>query len=193
MSTRLERQYFEDLYARDADPWDFATSAYERGKYARTLDALGERRFGRALEIGCSIGVFTTLLAPRCEELVAVDVAEPAVVATRARLSTAYNVRVERRTLPEGLPAGPWDLIVASEVLYYWDRGLLLASLPRLEMALATGGSLLAVHWRPPTRTYPLGGDEVHDLLRASTTLAHGLSETEPRYRLDRFDKRPDP
>ena len=32
--------YFEQLYASDPDPWRFATSDYERDKYAATLDAL---------------------------------------------------------------------------------------------------------------------------------------------------------
>ena len=32
--------YFERLYARDPDPWRFATSEYERDKYAATLAAL---------------------------------------------------------------------------------------------------------------------------------------------------------
>ena len=49
--------YFEALYAADEDPWDFTTSAYERAKYDRTVAALGDRRFARGLEVGCSIGV----------------------------------------------------------------------------------------------------------------------------------------
>jgi SAM-dependent methyltransferase len=81
--------------------------------------------------------------------------------------------------LPEELPAGPFDLIVCSEVLYYWSRDLLLAALPPMVAALAPGGSLLAVHWRPGTRTYPLLGDEVHDLLAEHLgRLDHALSRT---------------
>lgn len=189
MTTRLSRDYFEQLYARDEDPWRFASSAYERAKYEHTLASLGERHFTRALEVGCSIGVFTALLAERCEDLLAVDVAAAAVRRARERLVARPHVRVQRRTLPEQLPTGPFDLIVCSEVLYYWDRALLLDALPALSGALAPGGSLLAVHWRPPTRTYPLRGDEVHDLLCEHLALRHGLSYREPRYRLDRFDK----
>ena len=55
--------------------------------------------------------------------------------------------------------------------------------------ALAPGGSLLAVHWRPETRTYPLLGDEVHDLLAERLgRLDHALSRTAREYRLDRWD-----
>ena len=36
----LGRDYFDALYAGKPDPWDLATSDYERGKYADTLAAL---------------------------------------------------------------------------------------------------------------------------------------------------------
>ena len=57
--------YFEALYASSPDPWHFATSDYERRKYAKTLDAIGHVA-GEAFEIGCSIGIFTRALAARC-------------------------------------------------------------------------------------------------------------------------------
>ena len=132
---------------------------------------LGERRFRRALEAGASIGVFTEMLADRCDELLAVDVSERAVAAARRRLSGRGHVRVERRTLPEEMPDGPFDLIVASEVLYYFPREEMLAVLRSFERELAPGGSLLAVHWRRETKTYPLQGDEVHELLAQNTRL----------------------
>ena len=190
MSERLDRAYFEELYAGSGDPWNFETSDYEREKYRRTLGALGNGRFRRALEAGASIGVFTQMLAGRCDELLAVDVSERAVAAARERLRGLEHVRVERRTLPEEMPAGPFDLIVASEVLYYFPRGEMLAMLDGFEGVLAPGGTLLAVHWRRETRTYPLQGDEVHELLAANTSLDLTESVVEPDYRLDLFEDR---
>jgi predicted TPR repeat methyltransferase len=185
---RLGREYFEGLYAESGDPWDFETSEYERNKYGRTLEVLGERRFRRALEAGASIGVFTVMLADHCEELLAVDVSERAVAAARERLSGRRNVRVERRTLPEEMPDGPFDLIVASEVLYYFTREDLIAALEAFERELARRGALLAVHWRRETRTYPLQGDEVHELLMEHTRLQTSETIVEPDYRLDLFE-----
>lgn len=190
MSRRLDREYFEELYATSSDPWDFETSEYEREKYLRTLGVLGDRRFHRAMEAGASIGVFTQMLAGRCDELLAVDVSEKAVVAARQRLKGLDHVRVERRTLPEEMPEGPFDLILASEVLYYFPREEMLAMLHGFESILAPGGALLAVHWRRETRTYPLQGDEVHELLAAHTSLALTESVAEPDYRLDLFEDR---
>ena len=169
MSGRLDREYFEGLYAASGDPWNFETSDYEREKYRRTIEVLGDRRFRRALEAGASIGVFTEMLAGRCDALLAVDVSEKAVAAARERLAGLDRVRVERRTLPE-------------EMLQMLDR---------FEAALAPGGALLAVHWRRETRTYPLQGDEVHELLAANTRLTPTESVAEPDYRLDLFEDHP--
>ncbi len=188
MKGRLGREYFEGLYAESGDPWNFETSEYERKKYERTLEVLGGRRFGRALEAGASIGVFTEMLADRCDELLAVDVSERAVSAARERLSGRGRVRVERRTLPEEMPDGPFDLIVASEVMYYFTREEMLAALEAFERELAQGGALLAVHWRRETRTYPLQGDEVHELLMEHTRLQNNKSIVGQDYRLDLFE-----
>lgn len=189
---RLPACYFDELYAARQDPWAFESSRYERDKYEATLAALGppERRFTRAFEAGCSIGVFTELLAPRCHELLAVDLSPLAVDRARARLDGQHNVRIERSALPEELPAGPFDLVVCSEILYYWSADLLVDVMDDLRGLLARGGSLVAVHWRPSTRDYPQRGDEVHDLLQdALGDLVHAASVTEPRYRLDRWDR----
>ena len=191
MNERLGREYFEALYAESGDPWGFETSEYERKKYERTLEVLGDRRFYRALEAGASIGVFTEILADRCEELLAVDVSERAVAAARERLSGRGHVRVERRTLPEEMPDGPFDLIVASEVLYYFTREEMLAALRAFERELAPRGALLAVHWRRETKTYPLQGDEVHELLMQHTRLHNKRTIIEPDYRLDLFEDVP--
>jgi predicted TPR repeat methyltransferase len=188
LNERLGREYFEGLYAESEDPWNFEASEYEQNKYARTLAVLGERTFRRALEAGASIGVFTELLADRCDELLAVDVSEQAVAAARRRLSGRGHVRVERRTLPEEMPDGPFDLIVASEVLYYFPREEMLTVLRGFERELARGGILLAVHWRRKTETYPLQGDEVHDLLVEHTRLLNRETIIEPDYRLDLFE-----
>jgi predicted TPR repeat methyltransferase len=188
LSERLGREYFEGLYAESEDPWDFEVSEYEHNKYARTLAALGDRTFRRAFEAGASIGVFTEMLADRCDELLAVDVSERAVAVARRRLSGRVHVRVERRTLPEQMPDGPFDLIVASEVLYYFPREEMLTVLRGFEHELAPGGVLLAVHWRRKTETYPLQGDEVHELLVEHTRLLNKETIVEPDYRLDLFE-----
>ena len=188
MRPRVPAAEFDRLYAADPDPWGFATSPYEREKYDATVLALGGRRYRRGLELGCSIGVLTARLAAHCDLLLAVDVAEAALAQARGRLAALPHVRVARREIPEELPDGPFDLIVASEVLYYLDAPALEAAVEAVAAALEPGGSLLAVHWRPATRTYPQGGDDVHARLAALGWPA-GVTARTPRYALDRFDR----
>ena len=188
MRPRVAPEFFERLYAGDRDPWSFETSPYERAKYAATIQALPARPISNALEIGCSIGVLTQQLAARADHVLGVDVSDEALRTARAR--EIPNATFERRELPEEMPHGPFDLIVASEVLYYWDAPLLARGWRALREALAPGGSILAVHWRGPVRHYPQGGDAVHDAIGADAEgLVHALSDRTDDYRLDRWDR----
>jgi SAM-dependent methyltransferase len=188
---RLDPASFEDLYRADEDPWGFATSPYEDAKYVRTVAALGDRRFTRGLELGCSIGVLTQRLAERCDRLIALDASPTAVARARERLGEREDVELAVAVIPEDLPAGPFDLIVASEILYYFAAPALGALLDALEARLALGGPLLAVHWRRPTRTYPLRGDGVHTLLRERPALRPVHTERTDDYVLDLLERRP--
>jgi hypothetical protein len=79
-------------------------------------------------------------------------------------------VTVERRRVPEEWPAGPFDLIVLSELAYYFDESDL-ARLVDVAVASAAGGATLAaVHWRRET-DYPLSGDQAHRLIAARLDL----------------------
>ncbi len=188
--TSTPPEHFETLYRADPDPWGFATSTYERAKYARTIRALGGRRYGRALELGCSIGVMTQALSALCDELVACDAAPTAVAAARERVAGRSGVEVVEAVLPDDLPNGPWDLVVASEVLYYLDEEGLDTLLQRLEDDLRPGGVFLAVHWTRATRTHPQQGDQVHEALLQRPAFARTLGERRDPYRLDRFTRR---
>ena len=96
----LSPAYFDALYAGDPDPWRFADSAYERAKYDATLAALTRPRYARAFEAGCSIGVLTRDLAPRCDALLAVDAAEAPLRQARARCAGLPQVAFRCLRLP---------------------------------------------------------------------------------------------
>ena len=68
-------EVFDRLYASNPDPWGFETSEYEQAKYADTLAQLDGRHFRSGLELGCSIGVLSRLLGPRCDRLLGLDAA----------------------------------------------------------------------------------------------------------------------
>jgi SAM-dependent methyltransferase len=181
---------FEARYRADADPWGYATSAYEQAKYAATLAACGPGPFARALELGGSIGVFSALLAPRCERLDTLDAAPTAVTAARERLTSHAGAQPRIGSIPEDLPAGPFDLVVASEVLYYLDGERLTATLARLAEVLVTGGRLVAVHWRPIGPERPLSAERLHRVLRSRSWLAPVAELHRPEYLLDVLERR---
>lgn len=138
--------YFEALYRADADPWNFATSGYERQKYQATLQALPQDRYGRALEIGCSIGVLTDMLASRVNTLLALDVDQTTLDRAAARNAHHSHVRLERRVVPADWPTGSFDLIVLSEVLYFLSPGDVIETAVLACTDLAPGGCIALVN-----------------------------------------------
>lgn len=187
MKPTLPRDYFDRLYQSDADPWNFATKAYEHQKYAATLDNLPRQHYQSALELGCSIGVLTQLLAPRANRLLSVDAAQIAVEAARARCAELANVTVHRATLPDEFPDGQFDLILMSEVGYYFALPDLERLSERVLNGLKSGGDLVLVHYLPDVPDYPLSGDAVHEFFAQQSALQHLSGVRAERYRLDCF------
>ncbi|WP_295629314.1 SAM-dependent methyltransferase [uncultured Corynebacterium sp.] len=181
----MKRDYFEDIYAEGPDPWGFETSAYERRKYDLTLAALPRRRYRRAVEPGCSIGVLTADLARRCD---AVEAWEP-IAAPRAAADarTPDHVTVRDAILgdAEPLPGPPVDLIVVSEVLYYLPADEITDAVGRLLDHAEPGADLVAVHWRHHIDGMDLDGDGVHATLAAMDRLEISGTWIEADFRID--------
>jgi predicted TPR repeat methyltransferase len=158
------RTYFESIYAANSDPWNFETSPYERRKYEATVAALPRRRYVSAFEPGCSIGVLSEMLAPRCQRLLATDIVTGALIRAAERLKEYRHVRIEEWAIPEEWPSGTFDLIVLSEVAYYFDESTLRKIMRHVVDATLTGAHVIGVHWRGET-DYPLSGDRTHELI----------------------------
>lgn len=178
----LGPDYFNGMYAAAPDPWSLRARWYEARKYAISTAMLPRRRYRDAFEPGCSVGVLTGLLAPRCDQLLSCDVAPAAVKAAAEHAARFPNVTVEQRAIPADWPPGRFDLIVLSEFLYYFAGADLDHVLGLAVAALRPGGTLLAVHWRHPVTEYPRTGDEVHAALGARAGLAEIASHTEPDF-----------
>ena len=164
--TAMSAYDFEARYRADPDPWGYRSSPYERIKYAATLEACGTGPFTCALELGGSIGVFSARLAPRCDALLTIDFSPSAVRAAQAELAPYPHARAILGRIPEDLPSGCFDLVVASEVLYYLDEQTLVATLAAIERRLRREARLVCVHWRTPGPERPVSADRVHALLR---------------------------
>jgi len=185
--------YFDDVYRANQDPWAFTSSPYERSKYIDTLASLSRPRYERAFEIGSSIGVLTAELAQRCGSLLSVDVSEAALAQARLRCAHLPQVELRRMQVPAEFPEGQFDLILLSEVGYYWAPADLARAAELMLAALPTGAQLQLVHWTPVVPDYPQTGDEVHDffLQKAAETglLTHRHGHRADKYRLDLFEK----
>jgi SAM-dependent methyltransferase len=168
----LDPDHFRERYDASPDPYGLAEHWYETRKYALTVALLPRERYGAAFEPGCSIGVLTAQLASRCDSLLACDAIPVAVSSARWRTAGLPGVRVEQRVVPREWPAQSFDLIVFSEILYYFDDADLDRLLGLGIDALRPDGHLLAVHWRHPAPDHPRAGDEVHEILAGNPGLA---------------------
>ena len=168
----LDPGYFQEVYANASDPYGLADRWYEARKYALSVALLPRQHYKKIFEPGCSVGVLTAQLAPRCDRLLACDAIPDAVAAARKRTAGLPGVLVEQRVLPDEWPSGTFDLIVFSELLYYFGDGDLDQLLRRGIHALRPDGQLLAVHWRHPAPDHPRTGDQVHELLAGHPGLA---------------------
>jgi predicted TPR repeat methyltransferase len=178
--------YFERLYSKDADPWKFATSRYELNKYEETIAVLGNRRFANAFEVGCSIGILTAMLAPRCDSLLAADVSEIALNRARRNCVGMDNVTFERMHIPREWPEKTIDMIVFSEVLYFLGPADILIAASKSMRSLTRHGLVVLVNWTGAT-DYPCGGDEAVEifLTRSIDVLKPTLQRRGEHYRID--------
>jgi SAM-dependent methyltransferase len=187
----LGTEFFEQLYQKNPDPWQFATSEYEAKKYATTLNALPRNLYQAGFEIGGSIGILTEKLARRCQSLLSVDVSQIAQAQAIDRCQQLANIKFELMSVPESFPTDSFDLIVLSEVGYYWSWEDLHKAQDLIIEGLRPQGHLLLVHWTADRGILSLTGDEVHDdfLKLVPDKLKRIKSLIEDKYRLDLFEK----
>jgi hypothetical protein len=180
---------FEALYRNDSDPWGYQSSEYEQRKYEATRAACGPGPFDCTLELGASIGVFSAMLVGRCRALITIDAAPTAVRDARARLSGAPTAEVLLGEIPEAIPVTSYDLVVASEILYYLPPPTLQATLACLAARMEPGARLVAVHWRPAGPERPFTAAEVHAQVRAQPWLTPLACSPTDDYLLDVLER----
>jgi SAM-dependent methyltransferase len=183
---------FEAKYLQSVDPWNFSGSRYERDRYEVTLRSLMRTRYRRAFEPACSIGVLTAALAERCDEVQAIDIAPSAAAAARKRCANFPGVTISCADLVAQCPKGPFDLIVFSELGYYFQEPQLRSIAESLSATLEAGGELIAVHWLGSSEDHLLQGDQVHAILNDALTrpCAWIKGARHPGFRLDTWRRK---
>lgn len=185
----LDAGYFDGIFGSDDDPWQLASSAYEAAKFDCTIAALGGRRYARALEVGCAQGVLTVRLAPLCASLLAIDISAAALDKARARAGNQFGITFRQMTFPKEQPDGQdYDLVMLSEVVYYWDDADLARCADWLRHGVAASGEVVLVHWLGTT-DYPQTGDEAVEKIWAHLSSGFRVEQANRTddYRLDRW------
>jgi len=147
--TRI-REHYERVWSA-GDAWNFETSAFERARYEFLVGLIADRRYGRAVEIGCGSGCFTSRLRGLADHVLALDVAAAAIERARGQPSVAGPGSAEfvvANAMDHDFAAGgPWDLIVLTETVYSlgWLYSLFDLGMFALDLreSLAAGGRLL--------------------------------------------------
>ncbi|MDO9352169.1 MAG: SAM-dependent methyltransferase [Solirubrobacteraceae bacterium] len=183
-------ELYERRFSTDPDPWGFETSPYEQAKRAATVEACEPRtRRRRTLELGAANGVLAEDLAAFSDEIFAIEAVEAAATLARDRLAGLPGAHVVHGLIPGDVPAGPYDLVVASEILYYLDQPSYTQTLAALPSWLGEGGRLVAVHWRPAGPERPRTAQDVHDDLRSLAALVPVAAHATDDYLLDILER----
>jgi SAM-dependent methyltransferase len=188
MTTNTTNQeFFDAKYRENDDPWAFASNDYEQKRYSEILYALDSRRYKRAFEPGCSIGILTARLASICEHVDAIEISPTAVTLARQHCAHLANVNICCGSLPKDVPVGTFDLVILSEIGYYFDRQELFQVGSDLAERLEHSGVLLAVHWLGHSADHLLDGDSVHEVLSHLGGLTLEYSKRHIGFRIDRW------
>lgn len=181
---------FDQKYSLNVDPWNYRTSWYEKRKYAQTIAALPRERYRNAFEPGCSIGELTKLLATRCDQLLSVDCSSIAVQYAQNATADLKNVQIKQSYLPEQVPEDIFDLIVASEILYYFSFKDLDYFLSTILGHLEPNGHFISVHWRARQVGYGYDGYNVHTFLTSIPQLIQIVHLDDDNFVLDVMERK---
>ena len=191
-SDAYSETYFDALYSDNSDPWQYQTRWYEKRKREMCLAVLPQAEYDNAIELGCGNGVFSELLARRCQALLSIDGNAQAVQLAKQRLGKSYHVRVIQGVIPhvllsledalvqayplsDGASANkpPFDLIIISEILYYLSPIDIDTVITWIKQNLAVGGTLLCCHWRYAIDGFAMTGETVHQRLHQAFNVAN--------------------
>jgi cyclopropane fatty-acyl-phospholipid synthase-like methyltransferase len=113
-------------FLRCNDPWKYETNPLEQARFLKQTELLdaarGDRPFQFGLEIGCAEGLYTEILAERCESLLVLDLSPTALARTQSRCGWSERVRFNAFDLRNEAIPGTFDLIVVAGVLEYFSR-----------------------------------------------------------------------
>lgn len=140
-----------EYFARNAARWDQIRSLYisEADVEAAIIEAAGEGTFRRMVDLGSGSGRMLTLLGPRVQSAIGLDLSQQMLNIARANVAEA-GLDCELRhgdIFATRLPSGSADLVIVHQVLHYLsDPAAAVAEAGRL---VEPGGRMLIVDFAP--------------------------------------------
>jgi len=127
LKTGERKHEFEAKYRKHGDYFGYRSNPYELEKYKRTLalmrlwrpDTAHNPAGMGALEIGCSVGVFTKMIAPEFARVTAVDIAKEALAIAATEVGSTGQVSYVQSDLLSLKLEQTFDVIFCAEVLMY--------------------------------------------------------------------------
>jgi ArsR family transcriptional regulator len=141
-----------EYFARNAARWDEIRSLYvsETAVEGAILEAAGPGPFKRLVDLGSGTGRMLTLLGPKSQQALGLDLSQQMLNIARSHVAEAGLERCELRhgdIFGTRLPAESADLVVVHQVLHYLaDPAAAVREAARL---VAKGGRLLIVDFAP--------------------------------------------
>lgn len=177
-------EHLHKLYSSTDDPWHFRTSAYEQGRFESIVACLKRSCYGEILEIGCGNGELGRHLSQKTLRYVGLD-ASPTALETASRVVPQGEFL--ERFLPCELPAGQFELVVISEILYFLDKSGI-ASLAAQLYSRWPSAEFLCVNYLGPSGNAIQGSEALKvfgDTLVGDCL--HTVMLVTDDYRIDRF------
>ncbi len=178
--------HFEGLYRKKEDPWNYTQSPYEQEKYEKTLQAI-PKDVHSILEVGTSEGVFTERLLRAGKRVFGIDISQTALERAKKRLAPyGSQVTLQKLDIVRDEPEGAFDLILASEVLYYLGGGTSSFPSKRSSSTTSAMGDTSSLSISTPRGNASMtsslsGGGSQRSLRKLSTTLSGTTSSPSSR------------
>jgi len=163
--TGKRRAEYEYKYATHGDYFAYRSRPYETKKYQDTLRVVLRERRARTsiLETGCSVGVFTQLLAQEFDEVVATDISGEALRLAAETVGPVAHVTYVRSEV-EAINLGRgFDVIMVAEVLLFVKERDSERLLSVLDRHLSDNGVIVEVANanRPTNEKFFFGWDRI--------------------------------
>lgn len=190
-------QSLDLLYEHRKDPWglDSPHFRYQQSKYAGMLSLLPNRRYKRALDLGCGSGNLTRRLCNHADYVLGIDVSRVAIAQASQQTMEQGNLQFQQGdalNLSRDLD-NSFDLVVIADTLYYLSPlsdEVLQTARERVAGLLVPGGILLLVnHFTfsldPGSRWSP----KIHQIFRSAPELKSVQEAYRPFYLASIFEK----